>query len=162
MPVLHPRRAEGYISRIQNLNRFAFNLVVPDSICGDQDLTAFMGVPVVDDARIKYNIMKLRCSGCIVCADQGRYIGRTAEGVCRHGLRRAFKHKFIIRSCGTSGIFFGFQVLVLFLGNRCFFRCICIRGIIGIKNDDLGKPAVRCCSMPVPYTRFNVYHIPFS
>lgn len=61
MPVLHTWRAECHITRIKNLNRLSLDLVIANSVCRDQDLSALMRMPVIDHARIKDNIVKIRC-----------------------------------------------------------------------------------------------------
>ena len=66
MPMLFSGRAERHISRMHYLYFSVSKLMVSDTVRSDEDLSAFMGVPVIDDARIKYDKVKARRSCGII------------------------------------------------------------------------------------------------
>ncbi len=79
VPVGLTGRAEGDVTRMEDFYLTAFELMVPDPIRADEDLTAVMVVPVVIGTGFEYDIEHSGSIGGIPARYHRFYIDRAAE-----------------------------------------------------------------------------------
>ena len=145
---------------MKHLHRLSLDLVVADAIGSDEDLSPFMGMPVVDNPRFKHHIVKSWRPRCVLFLQNGGKVSRSTEGGALEGLLPLMEHQAV--SLGAAFHLFGGEACVLLIGDRSIRGGVCGGGVMGVKNYDLGKPAVRGGPVPMANPCRAFHHIPLA